>query len=74
MSPSAQGAFGAKIVVPASAAHPVPDEMPDPHAAGILVTYQTAYFALIRRAARIVRNPESLAQGREPIARADPID
>jgi NADPH2:quinone reductase len=51
MSPSALGAFGAAIVVPAAAAHPVPDEMPDEHAAGILVTYQTAYFALLRRAA-----------------------
>jgi NADPH2:quinone reductase len=51
MSPSAQGAFAAEIVVPATAAHPVPDEMPDRHAAGILVTYQTAYFALVRRAA-----------------------
>jgi NADPH2:quinone reductase len=50
MSPSAQGAFAERIVVPATAAHRVPAEIPDEHAAGLLVTYQTAYFALLRRA------------------------
>ena len=51
MSPSALGAFAASIVVPATAAHRVPDAMPDEQAAAILVTYQTAYVALLRRAA-----------------------
>jgi len=35
MSPSALGAFAAAIVVPAVAAHRVPDAMPDKHAAAM---------------------------------------
>jgi NADPH2:quinone reductase len=51
LSPSALGAFAAEVAVPAAAALPVPESMPDEHAAGILVTYQTAHVALLRRAA-----------------------
>jgi NADPH2:quinone reductase len=51
LNPAAQGAFAVAAVVSAGTAYPVPDEMPAEHAAAILVTYQTAWFALIRRAA-----------------------
>lgn len=51
MSPSARGAFATHVVVPEAAVHAVPEEMPAAHAAALLVTYQTSYFALVRRAA-----------------------
>jgi NADPH2:quinone reductase len=50
MSPVAYGCFASEIVLPAVACYPVPDEVPDEHAAALLVTYQTAYTALRRRA------------------------
>ena len=50
MSPIAQGGFAAETVVPVSAVQPVPETMSAAHAASILVTYQTAYVSLIRRA------------------------
>jgi NADPH2:quinone reductase len=51
LNPTAQGGYAAEAVVPAAAAYPIPETMPAQDAAAILVTYQTAYFALIRRAA-----------------------
>lgn len=51
MSPSARGAFATHVVVPEAAVHPVPGEMPATDAAALLVTYQTSWFALVRRAA-----------------------
>ena len=51
LNPTAQGGYAAEAVVPAAAAYPIPRAMPAHDAAAILVTYQTAYFALIRRAA-----------------------
>lgn len=51
MSPSARGAFAMQVVVPADAVYAVPEEMPFAQAAAMLVTYQTCYFALVRRAA-----------------------
>lgn len=50
MSPTAYGCFAAEIVLPAVSCYPVPDDVPDEHAASLLVTYQTAYTALRRRA------------------------
>ena len=50
INPRAYGCFGAEAVVPEDAAHLVPAELPDPEAASLLVTYQTAYFSLVRRA------------------------
>jgi NADPH:quinone reductase len=51
LSPAAQGAYATAAVVPAAAAYPIPEAMPAADAAAILVTYQTAYFALVHRAA-----------------------
>jgi NADPH2:quinone reductase len=50
INPLAHGCFREEAVVPAYAAYPVPTEIPDEHAAALLVTYQTAYVALYRRA------------------------
>jgi NADPH2:quinone reductase len=50
MSPSAHGCFREEALVSAETAYPVPKEVPDGHAAALLVTYQTAYVALVRRA------------------------
>ena len=50
MSPTAYGCFASEAVVPAATAYAVPEEVPDEHAAALLVTYQTAYVALSRRA------------------------
>lgn len=56
ISPSAHGCFAKNAVVSAVATYPVPASIPDEHAAALLVTYQTAYVALIRRA--LVREGE----------------
>jgi NADPH2:quinone reductase len=50
MSPSAQGALAEEVVVPCYAVFDVPDSLPAATAATLLVTYQTAYFALHHRA------------------------
>lgn len=50
ISPSAHGCFRREAVVPAYAALPMPSEIPDDHAAALLVTYQTAWVSLVRRA------------------------
>lgn len=50
MSPRAHGGFRRDAVVPAAAAQPVPAGVPDEDAAALLVTYQTAHIALVRRA------------------------
>jgi NADPH2:quinone reductase len=51
LDPAAHGCFREEAVVPAYAAYPVPESVPDEHAVALLVTYQTAYVALYRRAA-----------------------
>ena len=51
MSPSARGGFATQVVLPEAAVHAVPATMPATDAAALLVTYQTSYFALVRRAA-----------------------
>jgi NADPH:quinone reductase len=50
MSPLAHGCFRRTAVVPEYAAHAVPDDVPLPHAAALLVNYQAAFVALVRRA------------------------
>jgi NADPH:quinone reductase len=50
MSPLAYGNFRRDVVVPEAAAHAVPDGISDPLAAALLVDYQAAYIALVRRA------------------------
>lgn len=52
------GAFAEELAVPDAMLFPVPPEMPDDHAASLLVTYQTSYVALIHRAA--LRRGETL--------------
>lgn len=44
------GAFAEKMVVPESAATPIPEGMDAAHAAGITITYATSYYALKERA------------------------
>jgi NADPH:quinone reductase len=50
MSPLAYGNFRREVVVPEVAAHAVPVEISNPEAAALLVDYQAAYIALVRRA------------------------
>lgn len=50
MSPLAYGNFRRDVVVPEVAAHAVPERILDPEAAALLVDYQAAYIALVRRA------------------------
>ena len=50
MSPTAHGCFCAEAVVAARTSYAVPPGIPDEHAAALLVTYQTAYVSLHRRA------------------------
>jgi NADPH2:quinone reductase len=50
MNPAAHGCLRVEAVVPAHTAYPVPAAIPDEHAAALLVTYQTAYVSLVRRA------------------------
>lgn len=50
LSPSALGGFAAATVLPESAVFRIPDELPVEDAAGLVVTYHTAYVSLIRRA------------------------
>jgi NADPH2:quinone reductase len=50
MNPLAYGNFRREVVVPEAAAHAVPEEISDPDAAALLVDYQAAYIALVRRA------------------------
>jgi NADPH:quinone reductase len=50
MSPLAYGNFRRDVVVPEIAAHAVPEGISDPEAAALLVDYQAAYIALVRRA------------------------
>ena len=49
--PLPRGGFSEKVAVPASGVFPIPDAMPAEAAAALHITYQTAYFALHRRAA-----------------------
>ena len=49
--PLPRGGFSEKVTVPASGVFPIPDDMPADAAAALHITYQTAYFALHRRAA-----------------------
>jgi NADPH2:quinone reductase len=51
INPSAYGCFREEAVVPDFAALPIPEDIPDVHAAALFVTYQTAFVALQRRAA-----------------------
>ena len=48
--PLPRGGFSEKVAVPASGVFPIPDDMPPDAAAALHITYQTAYFALHRRA------------------------
>ena len=50
LSPSALGGFAAATVLPESAVFRIPDDLPVEDAAGLVVTYHTAYVSLIRRA------------------------
>ena len=50
MNPVAYGAFRREVVVPETTAHLVPAEIPDTDAAALLVVYQAAHVALVRRA------------------------
>ena len=50
MNPLAYGNFRRDVVVPEAAAQTVPDGISDPEAAALLVDYQAAYTALVRRA------------------------
>lgn len=45
-----RGGMAEQVVVPAAAAHAVPDDMPAAKAASMLITYQTGYVGLHRRA------------------------
>jgi NADPH2:quinone reductase len=51
LSPAAQGGFAAASVLPEHAVCLIPEDIPLEAAAGLLVTYHTAYVSLIRRAA-----------------------
>ena len=51
LNPAAQGGYATAAIVPADAAYLIPEAMPAADAAAILVTYQTAYFSLVHRAA-----------------------
>lgn len=51
LSPTAQGGFAHAVRVPGSAVCRIPEELPLEAAAGMLVTYHTAYVSLVRRAA-----------------------
>ncbi len=48
--PLPRGGFAERVAVPASTVYPIPDEMPATDAAAMHIVYQTAYFALHRRA------------------------
>lgn len=50
MSPIAHGCFCEEAIVAARTSYEVPPTIPDEHAAVLLVTYQTAYVSLHRRA------------------------
>jgi NADPH2:quinone reductase len=50
MSPLAHGCFCDEAIVAARTSYAVPTTIPDEHAAALLVTYQTAYVSLHRRA------------------------
>jgi NADPH:quinone reductase len=49
-APSPNGGYAQKVTVPASGVFPVPDSMPYEKAAALHIAYQTAHFALHRRA------------------------
>lgn len=49
--PLPRGGFAERVVAPAEAVFPVPDSMPFEKAAAMHIVYQTAHFALHRRAA-----------------------
>lgn len=49
--PLPRGGFAGRVVAPAEAVFPIPDSMPFEKAAAMHIVYQTAYFALHRRAA-----------------------
>lgn len=48
--PLPRGGFSGKVAVPASGVFPIPNAMPAESAAALHITYQTAHFALHRRA------------------------
>ncbi|MGB3635398.1 MAG: NADPH:quinone oxidoreductase family protein [Rubrobacteraceae bacterium] len=48
--PLPNGGFAERVSVPESAAYPIPDDMPFEDAAALHIVYQTAFFALHRRA------------------------
>lgn len=50
LSPSALGGFASATALPEGAVFRIPDEVPVEDAAGLVVTYHTAYVSLIRRA------------------------
>jgi NADPH2:quinone reductase len=54
VNPQGCGGLAEMISLPAHGAWPLPDDVPTPVGAALLVTYQTAYFALHRRA-RLMR-------------------
>jgi NADPH:quinone reductase len=58
MPPLPGGGLAELVVAPAAEVLPVPDSLPDPAAAAFMVSYQTAHFALHRRAA--IRPGETL--------------
>jgi NADPH2:quinone reductase len=45
-----RGGLADQVVVPEAGAHAVPDDLPSPQAASMLITYQTGYVGLHRRA------------------------
>lgn len=49
--PLPRGGFAEQVAAPAAVVYPIPDTMPAPDAAAMHIVYQTAYFALHRRAA-----------------------
>lgn len=49
--PLPHGGFAERVASPAAVVYPIPDGMPAPDAAAMHIVYQTAYFALHRRAA-----------------------
>ena len=49
--PLPQGGFAERVAVPAAVVYPIPEEMPATDAAAMHIVYQTAFFALHRRAA-----------------------
>jgi NADPH2:quinone reductase len=50
MNPLAYGNFRRDVIIPEYAAHVIPADVPDSDAAALLVNYQAAYTALVRRA------------------------